>query len=186
MVDGTAAPVVRLTDAQLMTASVDSVQVSETGAVDIWADYANATLVFQDDAAQTWNLRPDVAGCAGDWILEPPWFRAQTTEAWVITAWNPQSVQVRSSDNQRFNWQLLEEIDAAGLRCTPAQGRNDDGSWSEDSFLVHDPDSEWLVELAARYGQNAVFRWTRESWSVVGVLLDGIVTVGWSLAKADP
>jgi hypothetical protein len=109
-------------------------------------------------------------------------FGQQTSEAWVITAWNPHSVQAPSSDNELSNQHMVREIEAAGLRLTPAKGQAEDGSWSEDSFLVHDPDPEWLVTLAARYGQNAVFHWSRESWSVVGVLLDGTVTMGWSVA----
>jgi hypothetical protein len=147
--------------------------------VDIWANYAKTMLVFQDDLGQTWKLRPAAARHVGDWVLGPPSFRRPTTEAWVITAWNPHSVQAQSTDNERSNQHMVREIEAAGLRFTPAKGQAEDGSWSEDSFLVHDPDPEWLVTLAARYGQNAVFHWSRESWSVVGVLLDGTVTMGW-------
>jgi hypothetical protein len=155
--------------------------VDENGAVDIWAEYAKTMLVFQDESARTWTLRPDAAGQVDDWVLGPPSFRQPTDEAWVITAWNPHSVQAQSSDNKWSNQHMVREIEAAGLRFTPAKGQAEDGSWSEDSFLVHDPEPEWLVELAARYGQNAVFRWSRESWSVVGVLLDGTVTMGWSV-----
>lgn len=155
--------------------------VGETGAVDIWADYSKTILLFQDESAQTWTLHPDAVGRAGDWILGPPWFRERTTEAWVITAWSPHSVQAQSPDNKRSNESMVRVIEAAGLRFTPARGQAEDGSWFEDSFLAHDPDPEWLVELAARYRQDAVFHLTRESWSVVGVLLDGTVTKGWTV-----
>jgi hypothetical protein len=136
-----------------------------TDAMELLAEYVKTRVAFTDDAGIDWVVRatksPDY------WMLQPPHFEAVTSEAWVITAWNPRSHETPAAENAAANHALTAEISAKGYRFTPAVGSSPDAAWSEDSFLVHDPDPDWVKEAARRFGQNAVFRWTPSVWEVV-------------------
>lgn len=132
---------------------------------DLLAEYRKTRIAFTDDAGIDWVVLG--AQRSSYWMLQPPHFEAATSEAWVITAFNPRSVITLPAANAAANDALVREITAKGYRVTPAVGSSPDGAWSEESFLVHDPDPVWLRDAAVRFGQNAVFRWTPSVWEVV-------------------
>jgi len=136
-----------------------------TGAMELLEEYGKTRISFTDDAGIDWVVRatksPDY------WMLQPPHFEAVTGEAWVITAWNPRSEVASEAANAAANAALVADISAKAYRLTPAVGSSPDSAWSEDSFLVHDPDPAWVKDAARRFGQNAVFRWTPSVWEIV-------------------
>ncbi len=136
-----------------------------TGSMDLLAEYGKTRVAFTDDAGIDWVVRATKS--PEYWMLQPPHFEAVTSEAWVITAWNPRSEGAPAAENAAANVALVAEISAEGYRLTPAVGFSPDLAWREDSFLVHDPDPAWLRDAARRFGQNAVFRWTPSVWEVV-------------------
>ena len=80
----------------------------------------------------------------------------------VITAYNPRSRLLSTAENEERNRLLRADLERAGYRFHPALGHAPDDSWREPSFAVVDAPEDEIVELAARYEQNAVYRWDRE------------------------
>lgn len=77
----------------------------------------------------------------------------------VVTAYNPRSELIPSEENERAQQALRGEIRTTGLPHYPslAGGTGPDAcSWNEPGLLVGAADRLSIVELAARYGQNAV------------------------------
>lgn len=72
----------------------------------------------------------------------------------VVSAWNPGSARLDAAINHARDRVLLGELEALGLSPQRARGRNPDGLWSEDGWLI-----EHLVarttEILRRYGQIA-------------------------------
>ncbi len=128
-------------------------------------EYRKTRIAFTDDAGIDWVVRAAVR--PEYWMLKPPHFEVGTAEAWVITAWNPHSEVVSQAENDAANDALVTEITTRGYRVTLAVGSSPDSAWSEDSFLVHDPDPAWVMDAARRFGQNAVFHWTPAVWEIV-------------------
>jgi hypothetical protein len=94
-------------------------------------------------------------------------FPAGVERIHVITAWNPRSRPTSARANAERSRQLRGEVERAGWRHLDAVGRSRDGTWSEDSFAVIDGDAEAVVDLARRFAQHAVYRWTAAQLAVV-------------------
>ncbi len=78
----------------------------------------------------------------------------------LITAHNPRARLLRRSENQERNRLLHDDLTRAGLRVVDAVTRSPDNSWSEESFAVLDADTDTVLDLARRYEQTAILRWT--------------------------
>lgn len=133
----------------------------------LWAAYLDTIIEFSDpDGSRLVFLR------AGLPMSPEPLSRlssfAATLPAWVITAWNPESELVPAEQNAAAHRELLADVEAAGLVALPAVGMSRDRSWSEESVLVVGASRQWVLGIAEKFKQNAVFRWTPESLDVVG------------------
>lgn len=63
--------------------------------------------------------------------------------------------------------QLQRELVADGAATRYAEGRSPDGSWVETSVALLNQPEGWVLELARRYGQAAIYRWTPTHRAVV-------------------
>jgi hypothetical protein len=72
----------------------------------------------------------------------------------IITAWNPKSIWLSKSDNDRNNQHLAQEVSHT-CWCSVQVG-NKDFSWFEESFAVQISQHEAL-ELGRKYQQNAIY-----------------------------
>jgi hypothetical protein len=72
----------------------------------------------------------------------------------IISAWNPASRKLPEAVNRMRDHLLSDELTAMGSSLRRARGRSQDGSWSEDSWVVSLP-SAAIVRLLLRYGQLA-------------------------------
>jgi hypothetical protein len=151
----------------------------------IWDAYAAAIVTFDDGRGEHWSLSSAAPGSSGQWNLCRPFFAADTHEAWIVTASNPRSAELSPAENAHRRAALLREIEAIGCRSTPAVGQSPDGVWAEESFILHDPDAQWVADVAERYDQNAVFHWTKDAWTVRGILVEGQRTMGWNLVPGE-
>lgn len=142
-----------------------------------------------DDAQVYTDVVLELAGLGGDPLVvtsQPGGgtqgrFPDGVTHVHVLTASNPRSRLLRSSENAERNRLLGAELDAAGLRHIDVVVRSARSSWTEDGFAVIDADEAQLLALAARYEQTAVHRWTSAELAVVWVGADrDPVTGGWS------
>jgi hypothetical protein len=76
---------------------------------------------------------------------------------WVLTAGDPYPVELTAEENSVRNAHLRSALDALGLRHDPALGRAPDHSTSEVSVAVRGADRATVLQIAARYGQLAVY-----------------------------
>ncbi len=147
---------------------------------DPWASYARTLVVI---------VRPDVAnlvveaappGETGAW----PW--ATEDAVHILTAWDPGDARPAAVDNRR-NQAALE----AELRSS-SSGPGPDASWDavgvdpvsghrEEGVAVRGLTLDAVLRLGARYGQDAVFEWTPQSWAVVACDTDRRCDFGWEL-----
>ncbi|MFA7265070.1 MAG: DUF3293 domain-containing protein [Candidatus Nanopelagicales bacterium] len=132
----------------------------------LWAAYLDTLIEFSDPDGGRWRLRARAADESGAGVA--PEFLRGDFVAWVITAWNPESALVSAEQNAAAHRELLADVEAAGLVALPAFGMSRDRSWSEESVLVVGASQGWVLGIAEKYKQNAVFRWTPESLDVVG------------------
>jgi len=75
----------------------------------------------------------------------------------VVTAWNPGVVRPSEDENRRANEDLLGQLQAAGVEVWRADGRAPDGSFGEEGWIAWGLPMERGLELAAAFGQFAIF-----------------------------
>jgi hypothetical protein len=77
----------------------------------------------------------------------------------IVTAYNPGSELLDATENRAANHRLLAALRGAGGECRPAIARGtgtDAEHWTEPGFLVSGLDLAQVVEIAGRFGQNAI------------------------------
>jgi len=77
---------------------------------------------------------------------------------WLITAWNPRSVERSRAENDAANQALRSALVEAGIEHLPAVGRAPDGSWEEPGFALMGVDEGRALELGRRFEQHALYR----------------------------
>lgn len=79
----------------------------------------------------------------------------------VITAWNPNGVNLPKERNQELNKLLEEDLRNANLEFLQCIGRDNEGTHLEVSYFVscrRTPDQVTCLKLAHKYSQEAVFK----------------------------
>lgn len=150
---------------------------------DLWDAYAATHMEFADATGQRWCISPSPKETPVTGLLSLPWPLERANNVWVITAWNPESLELGLAANRERNLALEAELRDAGYVFVPALGRGASGDWAEESYLVLEADREWIVGAAIRWEQNAVFHWTPNQWSVVGALTPGHREMSWVLDR---
>lgn len=95
----------------------------------------------------------------------------------VITAFNPGAARPGVWENFRRHAELEAQIASAGRRSWPAVGG---GRYGEVSSVIAGLTRSQARALGRRFGQDAIFEWTPQRWSIVAC--DGSSTrhLGWS------
>jgi hypothetical protein len=99
------------------------------------------------------------------------------TRMYVITAWNPLSIELDSDENASRNAQLRTVLgDEAGvLSVDGAVVRAPDGSWAEQGFAVTIPRANRgavnrIASIGRRFGQVGIFEVTPEGLAVIPLI----------------
>lgn len=87
----------------------------------------------------------------------------------IITAWNPRSVWLSKSDNERKNQYLAQDISHT-CWCKVLVG-NADFSWMEESFAAQ-VSQKAAIQLGQKYQQNAVYYVEGETLYLLSCLED--------------
>ena len=145
-----------------------------------WASYARAVVDVTPPDAAPFRLVPDEVGATGEWPdgLDPP--------VVVVTAWNPDGVPVPPGDNRANHRRLVAELGRLGLTYWPAVGRDLDSPHLEERVAVSGLAEADGVALGLRYGQAAVYVWTRDDWSVVSCTDQRRLSSGWRRTGRPP
>ena len=100
---------------------------------------------------------------------------------YVVTAHNPGPARPGPQENARRQAGLEAELDARGLVHHPTVAGAADGSHAEDGALVLGLDDDAARALGVAWGQDAIFRWSRDAWSILACDDTPPVHRGWEI-----
>ncbi|MEJ2869155.1 DUF3293 domain-containing protein [Actinomycetospora sp. OC33-EN08] len=100
----------------------------------------------------------------------------------VLTAYDPGPARYGAAENERRQQALLEDLPAGVQRWSAVAGA-EDGSHAEASVVVRGLTDAQALDLARRHGQDAVFRWTAEAWSILPCDGGPPVHQGWRTVR---
>ena len=89
---------------------------------------------------------------------------------YLITAANPYSQLLTDQENQARNQSLREELSNISELILPAIGRDPESDWSEHGWVLPSQDASPLIDLARKFQQNAIFKFSRGGKQVIGCL----------------
>lgn len=115
-----------------------------------------------------WDAFPSTALFTWDHLglpeaLNGPWAAWSAETVHVVTAWNPDGVDVAAADNAEAHRRLVDEVEARGWDWAPAIGSSFDARHHEVSVLLRSVTRGQARRLGARFGQLAVFE-VDEEW----------------------
>ncbi|WP_034808480.1 DUF3293 domain-containing protein, partial [Intrasporangium oryzae] len=104
----------------------------------------------------------------------------------VVTAHNPGGRVVSDSANRRAHRDLVARLDRDGVSHHPAAGGDRDWVHVEEGVALIGIDTDATVALGRDLGQEAVFVWTREGFSLVDCATGEVVSRAWTVAPTPP
>lgn len=142
---------------------------------DPWATYARTVVLI---------LRPDTTdlvieaappGRAGTW----PWPTEDPVH--LVTAWDPADARPGEEANRLHQASLEAALGAMGpCEMRAAVGVDPVSGHREEGVAVRGLALDAVLDLGARYGQDAIFAWTPPVWAVVACRGDRRCDFGWS------
>ena len=119
------------------------------------------------------RLEPRPPGAAGQFPFDGP--------VHIITAYNPAGVEAEAAANEASHESLAAAL--RGHSTFATVGSAPDGSMAEPGFGVLGLPLEDAIVFGRRFGQAAVYRWTEEALTIVGVDDPRHVEMGWALVR---
>lgn len=104
---------------------------------------------------------------------------------YVITACNPMSEPLSTSTNAARNLDLARDLGRARVQFWPAVGRGVDTEWPPEAGFIIDGLAEADArQLARRYEQFALFRWSPTTLSVIACYENRRHDAGWTALRS--
>lgn len=142
---------------------------------DPWASYARTVVVIVRPDVTNLVVEPAPPGYADTW----PWPTRDAVH--ILTAWDPGDMRPGEDQNRANQAALEEELrsfgpdglwDAVGV--DPVSGHREEG------IAVCGLALDVVLDLGARYGQDAIFEWTPVAWAVLACRGDRRLDLGWT------
>ena len=89
---------------------------------------------------------------------------------YMITAANPYSQLLTDEENKDRNQSLRGELSNISELILPAIGRDPTSDWSEHGWVLPSQDASPLIELARKFQQNAIFKFSESGKQVINCL----------------
>lgn len=99
----------------------------------------------------------------------------------IVTAYNPAGCEIDEETNIDRHRDL--DIAVSGLETIPTVGSAPDGSMPEPGFGLLDVSLSDALDLARDFGQRAIYQWTYDALTIVGVDEPHRRRLGWSLTE---
>ena len=123
-----------------------------------WSAYLDTAIEIKDLDGKQMTLTGPKA--TPTWAFDEP--------CWVITAWNPDGNDVTPEQNDAANRLLKSELSKLGSQFVAATGRSlYSAPHHEDGFLVWGIDSETALGLGRRFQQDAIFKISAETFTLI-------------------
>lgn len=139
-----------------------------------YAGYARAYLWVADLDGRAFRLAPRPLG------ERHGRFPFGDAAAHVLTAFDPGPRRLDTAENARRQRALVADLPDDVRRWRAVAGA-EDGSHAEESVLVVGLTDDRARALAGAWGQDAIFRWTSDAWSIVPCDGAPAVRLGWSV-----
>ncbi|MHB8328198.1 MAG: DUF3293 domain-containing protein [Acidimicrobiales bacterium] len=145
-----------------------------------WASYTRAFVEFFPPDRAPFRVFPAPKGITGNWVsgLDGP--------IYVITAWNPGTERPGVDTNRARQKSLEADLRERQLEVWPAVGCDPDSPHREESAATSGLSELDAVALGVHYGQDAIFSWTPEVWTVVSCVDARRHKAGWLLESLPP
>jgi Protein of unknown function (DUF3293) len=145
---------------------------------DPWAGYERLVVTISRPGEGDLVIRSAARGQAGRWPF------ASLDPIVVLTAWDPGGARPGEGVNRRREAQLEAELLPVTRAMWPARGVDPATGARDEGVALQGMAEREARAIAARYGQDAVFVWTPESWSIVACAGGRRVVSGWAVEDA--
>ena len=171
----------RSADRARVTVTAEADPDGRTSRDEMWDAYGRAVVDLFPPGRRPLRLRADTEGLVGEWPEE------LSEPVVVLTAWNPSSQPLAIVANRARQRSLLGDLAALGHPCWPAVGWDPASAHREESVAVSGLTEGPARALGRRYGQEALYLWTRRAWEIVACGDGRRARLGWSLEEpAEP
>ena len=102
----------------------------------------------------------------------------------IVTACNPGGRPGDDAGNAARHRELVDHVTALSVETVPTVGSARDGSMAEPGLLILGIDRTTAIEIGRRFGQRAVYAWSRAALEILDVQEDGCLRLGWALTRA--
>jgi len=142
---------------------------------DPWGRYARTVVVIVRPATNNLVVEAAPPGQTGVW----PWPAGDAVH--VLTAWDPGDARPGEEENRAHQAALEAELRKLGPHeLWDAVGVDPESGHREEGVAVCGLTLDAVLDLGARYGQDAVFEWTPAAWAVVACRGDRRSDFGWA------
>jgi hypothetical protein len=145
---------------------------------DPWAAYARTVVVIARAGESNLVVEAAPPGRNGAW----PWPGDEAVH--ILTAWDPGDARPGEEANRANQTALEAELGALGpdgrwdaVGADPRSGHREEGAAVRGLTL------DAVLEIGARFGQDAIFEWTPHVWAVVACRDDRRVEFGWTASR---
>lgn len=140
---------------------------------DPWAGYARTVVVITGPRG-TLTVRGTRAGETGAW----PW--ATPDALFLLTAWDPGDERPGLHQNRLRQASLEEDVRRLTDVKWGAVGVDPETGRREEGVAVRRLSEVQATALGARYGQDAVIRWTPDAWEIIACTGQRRLILGWA------
>ncbi|MFJ6539560.1 DUF3293 domain-containing protein [Streptomyces sp. NPDC091385] len=146
---------------------------------DRWAAYRQAVVDIRFAERGVVRMVPCSVGVTEGAFPEPS---GRTLH--VVTAFNPRGRVVAAEDNARAHALLLAWLGRGGHTWWPATGSSPCGTHAEESVAVTGLSDAEARALGRRFGQDAVFAWSRAERRLLACFEEWSEAAGWRATSA--
>jgi hypothetical protein len=146
---------------------------------DAWAGYARTVVVIRHPELGRLEVRAAATGTTGEW----PW--PTRAPVFVLTAWDPGDERPGTAVNRERQAALEAQLRARTPMLWSAAGTDPDTGAGDEGVAVSGLAETEVLELGARYRQDAVFAWTPREWAIVACRASRRVSLGWSVTRSE-
>jgi hypothetical protein len=139
---------------------------------ELWDAFASAVIRLSMSDRDR-RLEPRPHGSVGRFTFSSP--------VHIITAHNPAGEESDPEENAARHAQLERELER--WTTLASLGSAPDGSMAEPGFAVLEMTQREAIAIGRRFGQVAIYRWTSQALSIVGVEDEQRRDMGWALAR---